>query len=222
MKRKMQLVLPSVFLFFGALTACGSASGGDASISAAKSNSLAASDWSELEGCYETVTYNGQPLSSTDYNFDWAKIRDEFYMARMPGTQKTRVFEMTLLKYKEGDTYNYGTVYIFPDYGTSTISADRKVHTYSFQGKMECAQMCDQPYPFTVDVKVAITQMAPDMYEIRSYRHIPELPDHRFDADETYVVKRLTGICSRERVPRKSQATGANKIQKSSRTTPCV
>lgn len=196
MKRKMQLVLPSVALFLGALTACGSASGGDISPSAAKSTALAASDWSELEGCYETVTYNGQPPSSPDYNFDWAKLRDEFYVARMPGTQKTRVFEMTLLKYKEGDTYNYGEVYIFPDYGTSTISADRKVRTYSFQGKMECAQMCDQPYPFTVDARVTITQVTPDTYEIRSYRHIPELPDHSFDADETYVVKRLATACN--------------------------
>lgn len=155
----------------------------------------ASNDWSELKGCYQTVTYNGQPGSSKIKDRGHGKLSDNFGLATMPGVDHIRSFDFTLFKYRQGDTKYMDFVSIFPDYGTFSTSADGKTKSWHFDGPMVCTGLCHSPTPFTMHTKVEITDLGNEIYQVHNWRQIPELPDQSMNADDTYVVKRDHDNC---------------------------
>jgi hypothetical protein len=154
-------------------------------------------DWSDMKGCYSTVTFNGQSASSTDlFDRGHANFSGSFVFATMPGTDHVRTFEFNLFQYKSGNMSYFDMVVIFPDFGKIEVSADGRTRTYSFSGPMTCTGLCPTPTGFTYETKVEVTDLGNDLYQVHNYRHIPELPDRSMDADDVYVIKREREFCS--------------------------
>jgi hypothetical protein len=114
----------------------------------------------------------------------------------MPGTASIQAFELFLHEYEEAGVEYLGMVLIFPDYGTTTVSPDGKLRTWSFTGPMTCTGLCSVPTAFTLEARVEIRDQGDDLFEVRNYRRIPEVPDHSMDADDVYVIRRQREGCS--------------------------
>jgi hypothetical protein len=153
-------------------------------------------DWKDFQGCYSTVTYNGQPGSSEVQDWGRADPEANFGFATMPGQDHIAAFEFMLFKYRQGDTSYMDMAWIFPDYGTTQISTDGKTRTWSFSGPMICTGLCNAPTNFTMNTQVEITDLGNDQYRVHNFRKIPELPNHSMDADDIYVVKRERNGCA--------------------------
>lgn len=153
-------------------------------------------DWLDLKGCYSTVTFNGQPGSSKKQDWGEARLEDNFSWATMPGVEHISSFNFTLFMYRQGNTSYMDFAWIFPEYGTSSVSTDRKTRVWQFDGPMICTGLCSSPTPFTMRTRVEVTDIGDDSYRIHNWRQIPELPDQSMDADDVYVVKRERQNCT--------------------------
>lgn len=154
------------------------------------------SDWSDLKGCYSTVTFNGQSTGSADiFDRGFGNFSDNFSFATMPGVDRVRTFELNLFKYNSGNTSYFDMVAIFPEFGKTEVSADGRARTYTFSGPMICTGLCPSPTGFTYETKIEVTDLGNALYQVHNYRHIPEVPDHSMDSDDIYVIKREREVC---------------------------
>jgi len=146
--------------------------------------------WEDLQGCYSTVSYNGQPGSPEMEEWGRVLATDHFDLATMPGVDHISAIEFMLFKYRQADTVYFGEAWIFPGYGNTQISADGRTRTYSFNGPMICTGVCSSPLEFTMETKVVLTDLGNGLYQLTNHRKIPEVSDRSMDADETYNLKR--------------------------------
>ena len=152
-------------------------------------------NWLDYEGCYSTVTFNGQPGSGLREDWGSAKPEKKYGWATMPGVDSISAFTFILFQYRQGNIIYGGYAWIFPEYGTTEVSADGKTRTWSFNGPMICTGLCHSPTPFTLNTKIEIKDLGSDMFQIHNFRQIPELPDQSMNADDIYVVKRERENC---------------------------
>jgi hypothetical protein len=156
-------------------------------------------NWTEFSGCYETLSYNGAPTKGSENpdNQGLARMSDSFFWGTMPGVSKTSWFEFFLFLYDEPDASTYKSVWIFTDYGNTTVSSDSKIWSYSFHGPMLFRDPLDANAPMEekyVESDATITRLDESRLEVHSRRKVEDRTEYfkkELTEESTVVVKRV-------------------------------
>ena len=152
--------------------------------------------WKDLRGCYNTMSYNGNPVVDPENSRGMANSSPDFMFGTLADGSRVPTFSFYLFKYRQGNTSFSDFAWIFADLGNILVSADGKTRSWSFKGPMMCTTLCGTPTPFTMNTRIEVKDLGNDLIEVHNFRHIAELPDHSYDADDTYILKRDRQFCT--------------------------
>ncbi len=142
--------------------------------------------WKALEGCYDTVSRNGEPVEAPDPQLAGTSINEGVTsLVKAPDGSELEALNFSLFKKYTHGTYDYDQAYAFSDSGMGTYSQDSKGLHYVFEGRLKLAW---DPTVFDMIERIDAQVAGAGVLNLHVYRKVPGT-DGSFDTDDQYVLK---------------------------------